>query len=77
MGDGSLLLLLKDKLVAEKCISTKELVGICKEKCKYQENLNYTKRTVYTPYLKNVTVHEIVEELSSQGVTSIYKFTKK
>ena len=40
MRDGSWLLLLKNKLVAEKFISTKELVGICKVKCKYHENLN-------------------------------------
>ena len=77
MRDGNLLLLLKNKLVAEKFISTKELFGICKVKCKYHENLNYTKGTVYAPYLNNVTDQEIVEELSSQGDTSIYKFTKK
>ena len=77
MRDGSLLLLLKNKLVAEKFLSAKELPGICKIKCKYHENLNSSKGTVYAPYLNNVPDSEIIEELSSQGVTSIYKFSKK
>ena len=77
MRDGSLLLLLKNKLVAEKFLNSKELVGICKIKTKYHDSLNCTKGTVFAPYLNNVDEKEIVEELRGQGVTSVYKFMKK
>ena len=39
-------------------------------------SLNYTKGTIYTPYLNNVSDDEIVSELASQSVVEIYKFTR-
>lgn len=77
LRDGSLLLLLESKAVAEKFIKCKELTGICSINAKYQENLNSTKGTVFAPYLNNIPENEIVEELASQGVISAYKFQKR
>ena len=77
LRDGNLLLLVKNKIVAEKFLTTKELIGLGPVKVKFHVNLNSTKGTIYAPYLINVSEKEIVEELSHQGVTSAYKFQKR
>ncbi|XP_046810014.1 uncharacterized protein LOC124420598 [Lucilia cuprina] len=76
LRDGSLLLLVKDNVTATKFINSKDLHGICPIVCKLHEQLNYTKGTVYAPYLKSVPDNEIVSELSSQGVVNVYKYEK-
>ena len=77
LRDGNLLLFVRNKTIAEKFISTTELPGICKIKVRYHENLNATKGTIFAPYLNNIPEQEIVDELSDQGVTGVYKFQKK
>lgn len=74
--DG-LLLLVKNKLIAKKFTDTKTLHGICNVDIKLHDSLNYTKGTIYAPYLSDVSDEEIVENLKSQGVVSVYKFQRK
>lgn len=76
LRDGSLLLLVENKTVAQKFISAKQLAGLCEIRCKYHENLNFVKGTIYAPYLSHVPEEEIVKNLESQGVVSVYKFKK-
>ncbi|CAD6999005.1 unnamed protein product [Ceratitis capitata] len=76
LRDGSILLLVNNKNVAEKFLALKELYGICPIKAKYHDNLNFNKGTVYAPFLNNVSEKEIVSELCSQGVVAVYKFLK-
>lgn len=77
LRDGNILLLVKNKIIAERFLSLKELPGICNIKAKYHENLNFSKGTVFAPFLNNVPEEEIVSELSSQGVVAAYKFQRK
>lgn len=77
LRDGSLLLLAKDKKTAEKFIASKQLPGICDIKCKFHDNLNSVKGTVFAPYLNFLPEEEITKELAAEGVTNVYKFTKK
>ena len=76
LRDGNLLLLVKDKVIAKKFLLTKELAGLCKIECTLHRSLNYTKGTIFAPCLNNVADDEIVSELASQSVVSVYKFTK-
>lgn len=76
LRDGNLLLLVKDKKIAQKFLSTTQLHGVCRVTFSLHSSLNTTKGTIYAPYLNKVPDEEIVSELSSQGVTSIYKFNK-
>lgn len=77
LRDGNLLLLIGNKPAADKLIATKTLPGVCNIQCAYHPNLNFSKGTIYAPYLNNVPDSEIVEELKSQGVVEIYKYQKK
>lgn len=76
LRDGNLLLLVKDNDTAKKFINSKILLGLCKIECSLHRSLNFTKGTIYAPYLNNIPDEEIVSELSSQSVASVYKFTK-
>lgn len=76
LRDGNLLLLVNNKQTADKFLLSKELFGLCSIKCKLHQNLNFTKGTIYAPYLNNIPDEEIVSELSDQGVVSIHKFQK-
>lgn len=69
-------LLVKNKQVADKFLSAKELTGLCKIKCTLHETLNLTKGTIYAPYLNKIPEEEIVKELNAQGVVSAFKFPK-
>lgn len=62
---------------ANKFINAKELPDICKIECQLHQSLNSVKGTIYAPYLINVPENEILEELASQKVIAIYKFTKQ
>ena len=75
--DGNLLLLVKDHSTAQKFIEAKELYGLCSIQCCYHNSLNYSKGTVYAPYLNCVPEEEIVRELKDVGVVEAYKFTTK
>lgn len=77
LRDGNLLLLIGNKYSAEKLISSKNLPGICNIKCDYHGNLNFSKGTIYAPYLNRVPEAEIVTELKSQGVVEVYKYLRK
>ncbi|XP_049302934.1 uncharacterized protein LOC125776092 [Bactrocera dorsalis] len=76
LRDGSLLMLVKSKEVADKFLKTKQLPGICDITCKLHESLNNIKGTVYAPFLNNIPEEEIVSELKAQHVTSVYKFNR-
>ena len=76
LRDGNLLLLVNNDITAKKFLACKELPTLCKINCSYHKSLNFTKGTIYAPYLKYVPDEEIVKELSSQGVVEIYKFNK-
>lgn len=77
LRDGNLLLLIGNKNSAEKLISTKVLPGICNIKSDYHKNLNFSKGTIYAPYLNKIPEAEIISELKSQGVVEVYKYLKK
>lgn len=77
MRDGNLLLLAKNKKIAEKFINIKILSGICQIEAKYHEQLNSVKGTIFAPFLNHVPDNEIVEGLEAYGVTSIYRFQRK
>lgn len=66
-----------NKSSADNVISTTNLLGVCRIKCEYHSNLNFSKGTIYAPYLINVPESEIINELNSQGVVDIYKYQKK
>lgn len=76
LRDGSLLLLVKDKNIAKKFTETKELVGVCKVNCKLHEHLNFTKGTIYAPYLNKLPESEIIKELANDGVVDVYKYER-
>jgi len=76
LRDGGLLLLVKNKATAKKFTASKEIPDLCKIAVKYHESLNYSKGTIYAPFLNNISEEEIVKELESQGVASAYKFKK-
>lgn len=76
LRDGSLLLLVKNKHVAEKFIRIKTLPGIGEVSANYHQNLNAVKGTIYAPFLIDVPDEEIIEGLSSYNVTSVYKFKR-
>ena len=76
LRDGNLLLLVKDNATASKFLTTNQLPTLCNIKCTLHNSLNYVKGTIYAPYLANVSNDEIVTELKSQGVVSVYKFSR-
>ncbi|XP_060651103.1 uncharacterized protein LOC132787810 [Drosophila nasuta] len=73
---GNLLMLVKNQSEADKFINSPTLPGICDITCKMHETLNQVKGTIYAPYLSDVSNEEIIEELRSQKVSDIFKFTK-
>lgn len=75
-SDGGLILLVKNRQTAKKFIDARLLPGICEITAKYHDNLNNIKGTVYAPFLNNVPEPEIIEELKSYNVTSVYKFQR-
>lgn len=77
LRDGSLLLLVKNKQVAEKFIKTKCLFNIGAVSASYHQHLNCNKGTIYAPFLNDVPESEIIEGLSSYEVSAVYKFTRK
>lgn len=77
LRDGKILLLVNSKKIADRFIALKQLPGICNIKAKYHDNLNYTKGTIFAPFLNQVSEAEIVSELGPQGVVAAYKFQKK
>lgn len=76
LRDGNLLLLVKNNNIAKKFISTTNLIGVCNVKIELHNNLNCTKGTIYAPCLNEVAESEIIENLSEQGVVSVFKFPK-
>lgn len=76
LRDGKLLLLVKDFATGKKFVDSKSLIGMCEITCKFHENLNFTKGTIYAPYLSKIPDKEIEEELKSQGVVGVYKYEK-
>lgn len=76
LRDGNLLLLVKDYTTGKKFVDTKNLFGICEITCKFHEHLNFTKGTIYAPFLSDVPDAEIEDELKSQGVVGVYKYEK-
>ncbi|XP_049317011.1 uncharacterized protein LOC125779784 [Bactrocera dorsalis] len=77
LRDGSLLLLVKNKQVAEKFIKTKCLFNIGAVSASYHQHLNCNKGTIYAPFLNDVPKSEIIEGLKSYEVSAVYKFTHK
>ncbi|XP_055918627.1 uncharacterized protein LOC129950729 [Eupeodes corollae] len=77
LRDGNILILAKNKRIAEKFIAISNLANQCPVKVKYHDNLNSCKGIVFAPFLTNVPESEIISEMSSQGVTDVYKFTRK
>ncbi|XP_017481602.1 PREDICTED: uncharacterized protein LOC108370729 [Rhagoletis zephyria] len=77
LRDGSLLLLVKNKQVAEKFIKTKHLFNIGAVSVSYHQHLNFNKGTIYAPFLNDVPESEIIEGLSAYEASSVYKFTRK
>uniref|UniRef100_W8B1Q6 Nucleic-acid-binding protein from transposon X-element n=1 Tax=Ceratitis capitata TaxID=7213 RepID=W8B1Q6_CERCA len=76
LKDGSLLLLVKNDIVANKFLSTKKLADICDINFELHKNLNSVKGTIYAPCLNYVSEKEIIENLKDQGVSDVYKFLK-
>lgn len=76
LRDGKLLLLVKDFSTGKKFIDARSLVGMCEISCKFHEHLNFTKGTIYAPYLSNISNDEIKQELSSQGVVDVFKYER-
>ncbi|XP_036322389.1 uncharacterized protein LOC118736404 [Rhagoletis pomonella] len=76
LKDGSLLVLARNSKIADKFLKTKTLSNVCPITVKLQENLNTVKGMIYAPCLNFVKEEEIIEELKSQGVSGIYKFTR-
>jgi len=76
LRDGNLLMLVKSKQVADKFTKVTHLPGICDIVCKPHDSLNFVKGTIYAPYLINIPDEVIVEELKSQNVHSVFKFSR-
>lgn len=76
LRDGNLLTLIKSKEAADKLSKATQLPGICEIQCKLHESLNVVKGTIYAPYLNNIPDQEIIDELKTQNVQTIFKFTK-
>lgn len=76
LRDGNLLILMRNTRAADKLIKAKSLANLCPISCKFHDTLNFVKGVIYAPCLINVPEQEIVQEMKSQGVTSVYKFTK-
>ena len=76
LRDGNLLLLVKDYLTAKKFVDAKNLFGICDITCKFHEHLNFTKGTIYAPFLSDIPNKEIEDELKSPLVVDVYKYEK-
>lgn len=77
LQDGNILILTKNKKIAEKFIAVTNLANQCPVTVKYHERLNASKGIVYAPCLINISESEIVSEMSAQNVTDVYKFKKK
>ncbi|XP_043862611.1 uncharacterized protein LOC122756583 [Drosophila santomea] len=76
LRDGSLLLLVNSREISDKFTKVTSLPGLCEIECKLHNTLNFVKGTIYAPCLINIPENEIVEELKSQNVHSVFKFTK-
>nr|CAC16870.1 gag [Drosophila melanogaster] len=76
LRDGNLLLLVNSREISDKFIKVTSLPGLCDIECKLHNTLNFVKGTIYAPCLINIPENEIVEELKSQNVHSVFKFTK-
>jgi len=77
LRDGNLLLLVNSREVSDKFIKVTSLPGLSEIECKLQNTLNFGKGIIYATCLINIPENEIVEELKSQNVHSVIKFTKK
>lgn len=77
LRDGNLLILVRNQVIADKFLKAKTLLNICEINVQLHETLNYVKGVVYAPCLKDVPEEETVNELRTQGVVSVYKFTTK
>lgn len=76
LRDGSILILAKNKTIAEKFMAISNIANICPVKVKYHDRLNSSKGIVFAPYLINVPESDIISEMAIQGITEVYKFTK-
>ncbi|XP_055916347.1 rho GTPase-activating protein gacK-like [Eupeodes corollae] len=76
LRDGNLLILVKSQQVANLFLSKKNLSNLCPVSISLHSHLNSSKGTVFAPCLNNLPEKEIVEEMSDQGVTEVYKFKK-
>lgn len=72
--NGSLLLLVRNSVIANKFLEAKELLGVCEISCELPEAMNCVRGTIYAPYLVNVPEAEILAELGAQHVTAVYKY---
>lgn len=76
LRDGNLLIQVPSQRIAERFLKAKTLSNVCAINCKLHETLNSVKGTIYAPCLNSVEEKEIIEELKTQGVTGVYKFTR-
>ncbi|XP_055913736.1 uncharacterized protein LOC129947256 [Eupeodes corollae] len=76
LRDGNILILAKNKKVAEKFLVLTNLANQCPISVKYHDRLNSSKGIVFAPFLINVPENEIVSEMSTQGVIEVFKFMK-
>ena len=76
LRDGSILVLARNEYVAELFLQKKKLGNEYPVSIKLHESLNSVKGIIYAPCLIHVPDNEIIEELKSQGVASIYKYTR-
>ncbi|XP_055838938.1 uncharacterized protein LOC129906964 [Episyrphus balteatus] len=76
LRDGSILILTKNKRIADKFKAVTKITDNCPVTVKYHDRLNSCKGIVFAPILINVPEKEIVDEMATQGITAVYKFTK-
>ena len=77
LRDGKILILTKNQAVADRFIATKILAKLWPVTITPHKQLNSSKGIVYAPWLINVPEKEIVDEMTEQKVTEVYKFTKQ
>ncbi|XP_055852029.1 uncharacterized protein LOC129916217 [Episyrphus balteatus] len=75
LRDGNLLILVKSQKIVDIFLKVNNLAK-CPVTVKPHDKLNESKGIAYAPCLINVPEKEIIKEMTSQGVTDIYKFTK-
>lgn len=77
LRDGSILILVKNQQIADRFLKIRNLANQIPVIVSLHKQLNSSKGIVYAPWLITVSEAEIVAEMKDQGVSEVYKFSKK